>query len=60
MGAKYHIQVKMYKEVVPNKFEFVKGFDSHAFDKELIEFFYNDVSRLEDDLHKYIIEEVEE
>lgn len=60
MGAKYHIQVKMYKEVVPNKFEFVKGFDSHAFDEKWVEFLYYDVLRFEDDLHKYIIEEVEE
>lgn len=56
MSAKYHIQVKMYKEVVPNKFQFVKGFDSHAFDKELIEFLYDDVSRFEEDLYKYISE----
>lgn len=58
MSAKYHIQVKMYKEVGINKHKFVKGFDSLYFNETVAEWLYEKINKLTYELYA-LFKEVE-
>lgn len=51
MSEKYHIQVKLYKEVDTNKYKFIKGFDSNNFTEEVAEYLYNLINKVETEVY---------
>lgn len=51
MSEKYHIQVKLYKEVDTNKYKFIKGFDSNNFNEEVAEYLYNLINNVETEVY---------
>lgn len=51
MSAKYHIQVKLYKEEGINKHKFVKGFNSLYFNETVAEWLYEKINKLTYELY---------
>lgn len=57
---KYHLQIKLYKNETPTSYTFVKGFDSHLFNKDVAGSLYDMISTLENDAYNVINKDIEE